>query len=456
MAPSTTLPTYQTLLKGWVAYLKPSRELLEFYRKKFAEQECEHETLVERLEDYKTLVDKQHTSEWGLRQREEEMVELQKALSDMQISLFQEREQVLRLYSENDRYKIQDLGSKRIIKKLLEESNQKVGDDEPVELLPGYRRKGDKATLSRSAKADGYRLVLNSQAPGEADRLARVGLSQKIEELQRRLEMQAREYKEQIESRIQERQRLADEYSYVCQRDFDKVKTATEKLHKTQELLYLSTQDLLTLQQEAKGQERHWMVQKDKLLRELDSVKEQLNIDQPTGSKKVVLNVSDKAGDNTRRQQHELEKLRDEVVTAHNLREMYREQLVTLEDELARLREQDDLRNDDFQDKVSKVGKRYQLMKTRFEELEKRRNLEISGYKSDVKALRKRVKEMQQQMFKVKLAQADSLLDDDRPTDLDLEVLKNIKTTAKRSTQLSHGLKDMKIKLHNLEQLVAH
>jgi len=44
-----------------------------------------------------------------MRQQEEEMVELQKALSDMQLSLFQEREQVLRLYAENDRYKVQKL-----------------------------------------------------------------------------------------------------------------------------------------------------------------------------------------------------------------------------------------------------------------------------------------------------------------------------------------------------------
>ena len=50
------------------------------------------------------------------------------------------------------------------------------------------------------------------------------------------------------------------------------------------------------------------MVQKDKLLRELDSVKEQMNIDQPERSKKVVLNVSNNAvSDNTHRQQQELQ-----------------------------------------------------------------------------------------------------------------------------------------------------
>jgi coiled-coil domain-containing protein 77 len=44
--------------------------------------------------------------EWEIRKRESEIVELQKAISDLQIYLFQEREQVLRLYAENDRLKV--------------------------------------------------------------------------------------------------------------------------------------------------------------------------------------------------------------------------------------------------------------------------------------------------------------------------------------------------------------
>ena len=44
--------------------------------------------------------------QWQLRQREDEISELQKALSDMQVYLFQEREHVLRLYAENDRLKV--------------------------------------------------------------------------------------------------------------------------------------------------------------------------------------------------------------------------------------------------------------------------------------------------------------------------------------------------------------
>lgn len=48
----------------------------------------------------------QHKLQCELRLREEEIAELQNALSDMQVYLFQEREQSLRLYAENDRLKI--------------------------------------------------------------------------------------------------------------------------------------------------------------------------------------------------------------------------------------------------------------------------------------------------------------------------------------------------------------
>jgi hypothetical protein len=48
----------------------------------------------------------QHKIQYEVRSREEEIAELQKALSDMQVYLFQEREHVLRLYAENDRLKV--------------------------------------------------------------------------------------------------------------------------------------------------------------------------------------------------------------------------------------------------------------------------------------------------------------------------------------------------------------
>ena len=59
------------------------------------------------------------------------------------------------------------------------------------------------------------------------------------------------------------------------------------RLHKTQDLLYDSTKDFLELRFDHRTHERSWMSEKDRLLRELDLCKQQLNI-----SREDVLNVS--------------------------------------------------------------------------------------------------------------------------------------------------------------------
>lgn len=47
--------------------------------------------------------------------------------------------------------------------------------------------------------------------------------------LQDQLEKQTRDYKQQIEAKIQERNQLADQYNYIREKDMDKVKTVSEK-----------------------------------------------------------------------------------------------------------------------------------------------------------------------------------------------------------------------------------
>lgn len=88
---------------------------------------------------------------------------------------------------------------------------------------------GQRAKISRIPKASGYKLVVDSQPPGEDNRLARDALHKQIESLQEKLESQTREYKETIEKKVEERRRTAEEYNYIRERDMDKVKTSTEK-----------------------------------------------------------------------------------------------------------------------------------------------------------------------------------------------------------------------------------
>ena len=55
-----------------------------------------------------------------------------------------------------------------------------------------------------------------------------------------------------------------------------------------------------------------------------------------------------------------------------------------------------------LQERSEKMAKRLELMNSRYQELERRRNLEVEGFKTDIKNLRGRLKELEKQLYKVR------------------------------------------------------
>jgi len=47
------------------------------------------------------------------------------------------------------------------------------------------------------------------------------------------------------------------------------------------------------------------------------------------------------------------------------------------------------------------MGQRLKLVTQRYEALEKRRNMEVEGFKNDLKQLRQKLKDVEKQLFKV-------------------------------------------------------
>lgn len=68
---------------------------------------------------------------------------------------------------------------------------------------------------------------------------------------------------------------------------------------------------------------------------------------------------------------------------------------------MCKLKEQAGASKNLFKQRTEKVAKRLSLMNSRYEALEKRRCLEIEGYKNDIKLLRQRLKDVEKQLFKV-------------------------------------------------------
>jgi len=409
--------------------------------------------------------EEQHTMQWELRQREEEICELQKALSDMQVYLFQEREHVLRLYAENDRLKIRELEDKKKIQQLLALGGAMEGEvtyflkEPPAKAIVEQKKK----TRPKSANTNNNAIpiVQKNKAPEKRSQLTQLpeekyahdneALTLQVESLQAQLVEQTKLAKEQMEAMLEDRRVKEEEGETRRQRDEEKIRTLTEKLHKTQDLLYDSTKDFLELRFDGRTMERSWMAEKDRLLREMDSVKQAASVE----LRESVMNTSLGAPHTPKVDPEELRSLEYQVTQSQKLADNYREQVIQLEDELSRIREEGDVTREVFHSRSEKMTTRLKLMNARYSDLERRRNLEVEGFNTDIRNLRGRLKDVEKQLYKVTLGFTDDM-DFKRPDDLDMQVLKNVRRTAGRSKKMVGELKNLKSKIYGLENDLKH
>ncbi|KAE8296474.1 Coiled-coil domain-containing protein 77 [Larimichthys crocea] len=462
--PDSPLPPIHERL----AYLRPSRELLEFYRQKIAQFDVEHEELLQMLEKYRGISEDQHKLQWEVRQREGEIVELQNALSDMQVYLFQEREQSLRLYAENDRLKIRELEDRKKIQHLL----ALVGTD-AGEITYFHREPPHKVTISQKSVESRSEENLNLRPTRLKPAVTRKESSRRtksadgesleqykndnqtlllqVEALQAQMEEQTRLAKEQIESLMEDRRIKTEEAQAQQHRDQERITALTDKLQRTQNLLHESTRDYLQLKFDTRAHEKGWMVEKDRLLRELDSAQNRLRKAgsagaetgrtwQPSSNTALLLQRPQPESQQTHKE--ELKMLQEDLKQAHRLAEMYREQCITLETELSQIREEGDVGREIFKERSDKMAKRLQLMTQRYEALEKRRAMEVEGFKTDLKHLRQKFKDVEKQLLKATLNIGPNQ---------DLAILHEVRQTNARTKKVQGELMTLKAKIFGLE-----
>ncbi|NXU04533.1 CCD77 protein, partial [Buphagus erythrorhynchus] len=435
----TPLPSVSERLTN----LNPSHELLDYYRKKIADFDEEYEELVKRLEKYKQAYDEQHQLQWEVCYLEEEIAELQKALSDMQVCLFQEKEQVLRLCSENDRLKLREMEDRKKTQQLLTVLGRDEGEVTYFHKQPPHKAIGtEKSTLKPAANGE------NPESSGKYQKDDETLLLQ-VKALQAQLEEQTRLAKEQVEALLKDRRIQMEEAEVRHRRDQDKIKTVTEKLHKTQNLLYESTRDFLQLKFSARAQEKAWMAEKDSLLRKLGKDLDHLVFSTESGKKKqreLKKMLQENDGD-SKVHSREIKLLQDKLMQEKHLSHMYREQCVSLEGEVARIREERDAGKELFKERSEKLEKRLKLMTQRCEALEKRRSLEVEGFKNDIKQLQQKMKGVENHIYKVAL---------NLGPDQDLAVLREVREGNKLTRKIQGELKDLKAKIYSLEDELWH
>ncbi len=190
----------------------------------------------------------------------------------------------------------------------------------------------------------------------------------------------------------------SEESHALHDRDTDRIKALTDKLHVTQNLLYDSTKDYLDLKYEYRAKERDWMTEKDQLLRQLDHCREQMDVSEGVDP---VLGMSIPGGDARGPRGATAKHLHLQLKQAQQLADNYREQCIAMEEDMCKLREETEASKGLFKQRSEKMSKRLGLMNSRYEALERKRALEIEGYKNDIKLLRQRLKEVEKQLYKV-------------------------------------------------------
>uniref|UniRef100_UPI00358FB70C coiled-coil domain-containing protein 77 n=1 Tax=Myxine glutinosa TaxID=7769 RepID=UPI00358FB70C len=448
-SPSTPAPP----LAERLASIRPSRELLDFYRCKVAEFDEGHEDLIKRLDRYKSTLQNQLKLERNLQQRETEVYELQQAVRDMQMLVFQSREQILQLYAENDLLKIRDIEDKKKIEHLLTLSGPRTRDvtycfdpsselgvprllpraiknklSRPVPPLSRVRKSTPKASPSADSKAESEHGTENNEI-----------LTLQVQALHTQLEEQMRNARDLIQELSSDREIHVAEQHVERVRERAHIESLSQRLERTQTLLHESNAEILRLKRESCTQEHCWISEKDALLSKLDVLHGELSTQKMVGSRQPLNQEA-----TSLRLQRKIEQVKCNLAQARELASKYREQCIGLEEEVAHLHEEREVAKEVFKERLGKMSERLELATRRCAELEKRRALEAEGFKHDIQVLQKRLLKMEKQIFKVALDQQTNL-------GQDLDILGEIRTSNRRTHHVQGELHQLKAKIYGLE-----
>ena len=113
-----------------------------------------------------------------------------------------------------------------------------------------------------------------------------------IESLQAQLEEKTSLANDQINSLLEDRRVQMEEFEAYREREYQKINNLTEQLNKSQALLYESTKDFLGLKYDSRLKERKWMNERDSMMREMDYLKEQIDLNKADLELQVFINCS--------------------------------------------------------------------------------------------------------------------------------------------------------------------
>ncbi|GBG27683.1 Coiled-coil domain-containing protein 77 [Hondaea fermentalgiana] len=401
--------------------------LLAFYRTRLDEVEKEREELLRRVGASEVPHAELHRVKWELKVRQEEVEQLQNALSDANVQLFEEREEALKLLAENDELKLQQSEDRRRIQHLLaltEPVSQEVTffkDCRPYLMtrnLSGTSRssateRGATAAAAAAAAAGngsssaasrvhdiqgggkdtgGVQVVPNAKlmARGSKDaagsKVLRTiylpneqteTLTKRVDALEKQLEQQQRVSRDRIAAL--ERDRVDREAQHKRTKDglTKQIEALEQRLLYSEQATRAATKDYLELRHSSHTESRQ-------------SVERLARLDQDN---KVLRTQLDTIAD---RVAQEMEAARQSILRdAEASVQRFRRQAMQAEDQLVKLKHQKEHVSRDLRDKAMSLGDRNLALTKKNRHLEQRRKLDHEGFLRDIAALRKEVQALE-------------------------------------------------------------
>ncbi|VDL89865.1 unnamed protein product [Schistocephalus solidus] len=317
--------------------------------------------------------------------------------------------------------------------------------------------RGDAAEPKSSHKSD---------AEGNVSKLEHMALQRELEfargaikSLQRQLEEQAKNSRDEIESLIENQQSLILESkaqlakfketeitmenrsSYLimerefvlgscsaepegfhsdnecCHGEFSHL-PFTDRLKRCQEMLCSSTKDFLQQRQKFRQAEKAWIAERDLLVSKQAGIPfatarrsglqaasdcRKLSRGNQLRERALVGNISppDQTPGCDCKHQKLINNLEFQLGQQQNLADMYREQVLQMEDQLMQLREEGNVSKQAYKESTERLNSQLRLSRQRYRDLERRRQLEVEGYQTDLNGLRKKLKDVEKKFLQV-------------------------------------------------------
>ncbi|KAL1925270.1 uncharacterized protein VTP21DRAFT_153 [Calcarisporiella thermophila] len=394
-----------------VEKLPLSQELLDYYRQRVERAEGDYDDALARVEQIKLSHEEHHNLTWQLHQRVREIAELQRVTSELQQCITKDRSTLLNIMRENDELKVRELRDRRKIQYLLsitapdQEENIKLKKQQDLEeVLP---LPPDDADLEVKLPND---LELET-------------LKLTVDALKAQLKDQKEVFEEITKNQEQERRVRIEQETALRTKDAESIQALTTKVQKLENFCRENTKELLHFKKMGLVRERQWREETERLKAEVKALQSTISEEGARSS--------------------EIERTAEERVSRKysNLTEELKRQIREYEAKVQSMEVETQQKEAAQQKKIEALQKKLETMTNNYNNLNRRRKMDIEGFNNDVAMLRKQVKNLERQILKY--APAD---------DEDIELLELARETTDQANKVAEELHQMKRKIYQAER----